>query len=179
MDEAAEAHRVSTAWSASTAQARDRALLGLRVCRPRPRHPQHGRDPVPTASGTKGLTALTVMSLVERGTLALHTTARSLLGADLPLVAADVTVEQLLGHRSGIGDYLDEDTLGDIADYVMPVPVHELATTEQYLPALDGTRRVPGGERFCVQQRRLRGTRAASRTRERRGLPPTCSHSGL
>lgn len=103
-----------------------------------------------TASGTKGLTALTVMSLVERGTLALHTTARSLLGADLPLVAADVTVAQLLGHRSGIGDYLDEDTLGDIADYVMPVPVHELATTEQYLPALDGHATVfPAGERFA------------------------------
>ena len=35
------------------------------------------------ASGTKGLTALTVMSLVERGELGLDTTARSVLGADL------------------------------------------------------------------------------------------------
>ena len=34
-----------------------------------------------TASGTKGLTALAVMSLVERGTLELGTTARSLLGS--------------------------------------------------------------------------------------------------
>src|SRR6478672_2632838 len=103
-----------------------------------------------TASGTKGLTALTVMCLVERGTLELHTTARSLLGADLPLIAADVTIEQLLGHRSGIGDYLDEDTLDDIGDYVMPVPVHELATTEQYLPALDGhATAFSAGERFA------------------------------
>ena len=38
-----------------------------------------------TASGTKGLTALAVMSLVEQGTLGLGTTARSLLGDDLPL----------------------------------------------------------------------------------------------
>ena len=38
------------------------------------------------ASGTKGLTALAVMRLVERGTLALGTTARSLLGDDLPLM---------------------------------------------------------------------------------------------
>ena len=103
-----------------------------------------------TASGAKGLTALAVMSLVERGTLELGTTARSLLGDDLPLIAADVTIEQLLAHRSGIGDYLDEDTLDDIADYVMPVPVHELATTEQYLPALDGYETVfPAGERFA------------------------------
>ena len=32
----------------------------------------------------------------------------------------------------------------------MPVPVHALATTEQYLPALDGHATVfPAGERFA------------------------------
>jgi CubicO group peptidase (beta-lactamase class C family) len=102
-----------------------------------------------TASGAKGLTALAVMSLVERGTLELRTTARSLLGEDLPLIADDVTIEHLLAHRSGIGDYLDEEVLEDVCDYVMPVPVHELATTEQFLPVLDGHRTVsPAGERF-------------------------------
>ena len=49
-----------------------------------------------------------------------------------------MTIEHLLSHRSGIGDYLDEDAEHDIGDYVMPVPVHELATTEQYLVVLDG-----------------------------------------
>lgn len=103
-----------------------------------------------TASGSKGLTALAVMALVEHGTLELGTTARSLLGRDLPLIADDVTVEHLLAHRSGIGDYLDEDALDDIADYVMPVPVHELATTEQFLAVLDGHDAVfPAGERFA------------------------------
>jgi CubicO group peptidase (beta-lactamase class C family) len=90
------------------------------------------------ASGTKGLTALTVVSLIEDGPLELGTTARSVLGADLPLIGDDVTVEHLLGHRSGIGDYLDEDANLEISDYVMPVPVHELASTEQYLAVLDG-----------------------------------------
>ena len=61
------------------------------------------------ASVAKGFTALVVMSLVADETLLLSTTARSLLGDDLPLIADDVTVEHLLGHRSGIGDYLDED----------------------------------------------------------------------
>jgi CubicO group peptidase (beta-lactamase class C family) len=103
-----------------------------------------------TASGTKGLTALAVMSLVESGTLDLTTTARSLLGADLPLIADEVTVEHLLAHRSGIGDYLDEEAVEDIADYVMPVPVHELATTEQFLAVLDGHKTVfPADERFA------------------------------
>jgi CubicO group peptidase (beta-lactamase class C family) len=90
------------------------------------------------ASGAKGMTALVVVSLVEEGRLALDTLARSLLGDDLPLVADDVTVEHLLAHRSGIGDYLDEEAGGAITDYVMPVPVHELAATEDFLAVLDG-----------------------------------------
>lgn len=91
-----------------------------------------------TASVTKGLTALVVMRLVEQGLLSSATTARSVLGADLPLVDERVTVEQLLAHRSGIGDYLDEDLLDGVNDYVMPVPVHQLDTAESYLRALDG-----------------------------------------
>lgn len=90
------------------------------------------------ASGAKGLAALTVVSLVDDGALGLDTTARSLLGDDLPLVADDVTVEHLLEHRSGIGDYVDEDAGGAISDYVLPVPVHELADTEDYLAVLGG-----------------------------------------
>lgn len=101
------------------------------------------------ASGTKGLTALTVMSLVEQGTLNLSTTARSVLGADLPLIDDRVTVEHLLAHRSGIGDYVDEDAGGDVDDYVLPVPVHRLATTEQYLAVLGGhPPKFTPGERF-------------------------------
>jgi hypothetical protein len=41
-------------------------------------------------------------------------------------------------HRSGIGDYLDEDELEDINDYVLIVTVHELATTVQFLALLGG-----------------------------------------
>jgi CubicO group peptidase (beta-lactamase class C family) len=90
------------------------------------------------ASGVKGLTAVAVVSLIEDGSLDLSTRARSVLGRDLPLIADDVTVEHLLSHRSGIGDYVDEDADHEITDYVLPVPVHELATTEQYLAVLDG-----------------------------------------
>jgi CubicO group peptidase (beta-lactamase class C family) len=90
------------------------------------------------ASGTKGLTALAVVGLIEDGSLALSTTARSVLGQDLPLIGDDVTIEHLLSHRSGIGDYLDEEADHAITDYLMPVSVHELATTEQYLAVLGG-----------------------------------------
>jgi CubicO group peptidase (beta-lactamase class C family) len=90
------------------------------------------------ASGTKGMTALTVMSLIEDGTLDLSTTARSLLGDDLPLIRDDVTIEHLLAHRSGIGDYYDEEVHTDVDAFVLPVPVDDLATTESYLAVLDG-----------------------------------------
>jgi CubicO group peptidase (beta-lactamase class C family) len=90
------------------------------------------------ASGTKGMTALVVVSLVEEGTLELATTARSLLGDDLPLIGDEVTVEHLLAHRSGIGDYVDEDAAPALDEYLLSVPVHELATTEEYVAAIDG-----------------------------------------
>ena len=102
-----------------------------------------------TASGTKGFTALTVMSLVQDGTLDLATTARSLLGDDLRLIDDRVRVEHLLAHRSGIGDYVDEEIERPITDHVLPVPVHELATIESHLRVLDGfPSKFAPGERF-------------------------------
>ncbi|HEX2428937.1 MAG TPA: serine hydrolase domain-containing protein, partial [Gaiellaceae bacterium] len=101
------------------------------------------------ASGAKSFTALAVVSLIEEGVLELSTPARSVLGRDLPLIDDRVTVEHLLSHRSGIGDYLDEEAV-EIEDYVMPVPVHELATTEDYLAVLDGhPSTFAPGERFA------------------------------
>jgi CubicO group peptidase (beta-lactamase class C family) len=100
------------------------------------------------ASGTKLFTALTVMSLIESGELQLDTPARGPLGTDLPLISDDVTIEQLLSHRSGIGDYLDESLFDDIKDFELPVPAQRLWSTEQYLPILDGHPQVaaPGAE---------------------------------
>jgi CubicO group peptidase (beta-lactamase class C family) len=105
-----------------------------------------------TASATKGVTALTVVRLIEEGPLSLETTARSVLGDDLPMVADEVTVEHLLAHRSGIGDYVDEEAGWEATDHVLPVPVHELATSEDYLRVLDGfaMKAVPGeGFSYC------------------------------
>jgi CubicO group peptidase (beta-lactamase class C family) len=102
------------------------------------------------ASGNKAFTALVVMSLIEKGDLALDTPVRSILGDDLALVDDRVTVEHLLAHRSGIGDYLDEDTVEDPDAYLMPVPVHELVTTDDYIPILDGhPAKSEPGERFA------------------------------
>ncbi|MEH3089014.1 MAG: serine hydrolase [Microbacterium arborescens] len=90
------------------------------------------------ASGSKAFTALAVMRLVEDGALALDTTARSILGDDLPLVDEAVTIEHLLGHTSGIGDYIDEDDDIELSEFFLDVPVHTLTTAEAFVPLLDG-----------------------------------------
>jgi CubicO group peptidase (beta-lactamase class C family) len=102
------------------------------------------------ASGAKGFTALVVLSLAAEGILPLSTPARALLGGDLPEVDDRVTVEHLLAHRSGIGDYLDETKIHDINDYVLNVPVHTLVDSEDYLAVLGGhPQQFPPGERFA------------------------------
>ena len=103
-----------------------------------------------TASATKGFTALTIMSLVDDRAMALDTTARSVLGSTLPLIDDGVTVEHLLAHRSGIGDYIDEEVLTDNNDYIMPVPLHRLDRPEAYVEVLDGYEQVfTPGSRFA------------------------------
>lgn len=101
------------------------------------------------ASGGKTLTALAVMRLVEAGALGLNTPVRPILGPDLPLIHDLVTVEQLLGHTSGIGDYLDEDAWSP-DDYVLKAPLHTFADVEGFLPELEGHPQIsPPGERFA------------------------------
>jgi CubicO group peptidase (beta-lactamase class C family) len=100
------------------------------------------------ASGTKLVTALVVLSLVTTGELSLETPARAVLGDDLPLIDDTVTVEHLLAHRSGIGDYLDESLYDDGSPYELPVPAQWLWSTEQYVQILDGHPQVfePGAD---------------------------------
>ncbi|GIG37776.1 serine hydrolase domain-containing protein [Cellulomonas pakistanensis] len=102
------------------------------------------------ASVAKGFTALTIASLVEEGRLGWDDPVRPVLGGDLPLVDDRVTVDHLLDHTSGIGDYLDESALGSITDHVLTLPPHVLDDTEAYLPMLAPHPQVSEpGERFA------------------------------
>ena len=98
--------------------------------------PNHATTRFATASGTKGFTALTTMALVERGDLALDTTVRSIL-SELTNVDERVTIEHLLGHRSGAGDYLDEEALDDIDAHILGSrSVHEFDSPEAFVELL-------------------------------------------
>ena len=90
------------------------------------------------ASGAKTFTAIAVLSAAADGAIDLDRSVRDLLGDDLPLVDDRVTARHLLHHRSGIGDYFDEDADPDMFDYAMRVPVHTLDGAAGYLQALEG-----------------------------------------
>lgn len=102
-------------------------------------------DRLAMASGSKGFTALAVLALVADGTVTLGTTARALLGDDLPAIPDDVTLEHLLTHTSGLSDVIDDDADEDA--YLLDVPVHSLVSPEDYLPVLARVvpERAPGG----------------------------------
>ncbi len=104
------------------------------------------------ASGTKGFTALTIMSLVAEGSVRLNTPVRSVLGDALELIDPRVTVGHLLAHTSGIGDYLDEEAQEDIDEYEMPGSARQFARTSDYLAVLKGhpTKFEPGARfEYC------------------------------
>ena len=88
---------------------RDRDGEGLRPGASRLRDPERGRHAVRDRERHEGPDGAHSRE-PDRGRRARALDdARSVLGDDLPLIGDDVTVEHLLAHRSGIGDYLDED----------------------------------------------------------------------
>lgn len=90
------------------------------------------------ASATKGLTALTIMKLVERRAISLDTTVHSVLGDQLVQVDPAVTIDHLLTHRSGVGDYIDEETLSDVDDHVLgALSAHILESPSDYIALLN------------------------------------------
>jgi CubicO group peptidase (beta-lactamase class C family) len=90
------------------------------------------------ASGTKLLTALAVLSLVDAGEVTLDTPVTRVLEGAAELLHPGTTLRQLLAHTSGMGDYLDESTIADIEDYLLDIPVHRLERPGDYWALLRG-----------------------------------------
>lgn len=101
------------------------------------------------ASGTKGFTAVGIGQLIEAGALGFDTTAKSILGDRISNLHPDITIAHLLGHTSGIGDYLDEDEISDWNAFVLPIPVQNLNSPLDYIPLFEAkTQKFTPGERF-------------------------------
>ena len=101
------------------------------------------------ASVTKGFTALTVASLIEAGKVELTTTLTEIVGPALT-IDPGVTIEHLLGHTSGVGDYADEETLNHVDDHVLSgFSAHRFERPHHYLPLLNQYPHLtPPGTRF-------------------------------
>jgi CubicO group peptidase (beta-lactamase class C family) len=102
------------------------------------------------ASGTKFLTALGVGKLIDRGRLELETPLLDCVGVPLPGVAAEVTIEHLLSHTSGVYDYFDEELIEDFDSFELPIPPFKLKRLRDYLPMLTaGSSKFEPGHRFA------------------------------
>ena len=103
-----------------------------------------------TASGTKGFTAVAVLSLVAHGKIALDDSVKTLLlkTADADAVAdaatqkygslewlsESVTVRSLLNHTSGVPDYFDEDFIDDFEGALCGEANYKYDTPERFFP---------------------------------------------
>jgi CubicO group peptidase (beta-lactamase class C family) len=91
------------------------------------------------ASVTKAFTAMCILKLIDRGKLQFDDRLSAFIPS-LPTYAEDITVRQMLGHTSGLGDY-ESDVPEDY-----PGQVHEDYVVEKvrHLPSPD----FPPGSRF-------------------------------
>jgi D-alanyl-D-alanine carboxypeptidase len=78
--------------------------------------PAKPRDRFRVASNTKPMIAALVMQEVEKGTWTLGTRVEDVLPGALPEGATDVTIEQLLSHRSGAPTATDQILLSRMSD---------------------------------------------------------------
>ncbi|NCG25011.1 MAG: serine hydrolase, partial [Actinobacteria bacterium] len=101
-----------------------------------------------------------------------------------------MTIETLLAPRSGVGDYLDEEQLGDIDDFILDVSAHTLATPDDYLPQISSHPQVSApGERFAynnggfvmlsIAMERATGARFHDPVRERVFEPAKMTGAGF
>ena len=90
------------------------------------------------ASGTKAFTALGIGRLVQAGELTVSARVGDLAPDFSGWIDPTATVDQLLTHRSGCYDYLDEETMEDYDNFRVDLPWYELRTPSDYLPLFTG-----------------------------------------
>ncbi|MBN1980210.1 MAG: beta-lactamase family protein [Chitinivibrionales bacterium] len=101
------------------------------------------------ASGTKFITALSIMKLYESGRIDLKSDIRDIIGINFKGCTKPVTIHHLLSHTAGVPDYFDEDIVGDNDSFFLKIPWHQLTRPLDYLPLHEGEpMKFQPGERF-------------------------------
>ena len=106
------------------------------------RAPLSDRTAFRLASVTKPFTALAIMRLVERETLELDEAITDYL-PELPAHFSSITIAHLLSHRSGLHDYIDDNTDFSSLDGMTPAELLEVLPTSgledlQFAPGTQG-----------------------------------------
>ena len=91
-----------------------------------------------SASGSKAFTAVAILKLIDQGRLSLNSTlGEKLPDIDLGRIDPNITVEQLLMHTSGVGDYFDEEVMDDYAELWQDIPNYRIRSSADYPPLLN------------------------------------------
>jgi len=129
----------SGVYSVATAE----QILFEKACGFRNRSEQLANEPTTAfaiASGTKLFTGLAVCKLIGEGKLSLTDRIWDILPMDLKRIDKRVTLQHLLTHTSGIGDYIDEEA-PDSYDAIIALshkyPVYLWNDLAYYLPMFD------------------------------------------
>lgn len=87
-----------------------------------------------TASAGKVFVAVSILQLVEEGRLRLDDTIGQFLDFNLYDIDPDVTVEQLLTHKSGVPDYFNENVMDEYSELWKDYPNYKIRTSSDLLP---------------------------------------------
>jgi len=86
------------------------------------------------ASGTKTLTSIAVLQLVDAGRVALDTRLVDCLDVPLPHIDPEVTIHHLLCHAAGVPDYFDEAVMDDYEALWRDRPMYGMRSPRDFLP---------------------------------------------
>ncbi len=102
-----------------------------------------------TASAGKVFVAVAILQLIEKGKLKLSDTIGELLDFDLNDIDPNITVEELLTHKSGIPDYFDESIMEEYEELWRDYPNYKIRTSSDLLPLfINKPMMYPRGEKF-------------------------------
>lgn len=96
-----------------------------------------------TASGTKGFTAVSILTLAAENKLNLDDCVKKLLNAKaekygpLHWLSEEVTVRSLLNHTSGVSDYFDEDYVEDFEEALCGNANYHYEKPENFFPLIE------------------------------------------
>ncbi len=102
-----------------------------------------------SASAGKVFVAVAVLQLIEQQKLKFDDTLGSIFDFDLHNIDADITVEQLLNHTSGVPDYFDESVMVEYKDLWRDYPNYKIRHNNDLFPLfINKPMMYPRGERF-------------------------------